>query len=520
MALHRYSFWIFVAFLFGIALHSFWPEVRWPEMVWPIFGIIGAMGLVLSRARLCLAFLLLSTGCLGAFLFDLTIPRSSDGVFPFIGQTISIEGRVKDVGRATQSPDFVRVDSVNRKRIHGPGHVIAVRLPNNVKSATNVRFSCSLKTLSPNTWGRASYLRRSAWTSCSGVESLEVLPASAWDAMSLLTRWRELLTARIHRRFAPEDAGLLAGMLYGDEELSTEARNEFRDAGLIHLIAVSGANVTLVVSALMPVAFIFHATRRRAFLFASFGLLLFLGFVGASAAVVRAGMMGWLALLAREFGRLPRPEHLMVCAAVGLCLLNPRTLAFDVGFHLSMLATWGLLAWAEPLEKRLERLPKILGLRSALATSIAVTVALFPYALWMFGTYSLAGLLTNMIALPLVPWIMLFGAISVVVPDGMSEWVVLPVSGFLHLLQLLADLGARLPGMEARKGSSWILFATYALMFLADRHFRYPQSKVFGRLFSVLVGALRQRDSQKNIREHETISSDDSFMSDVADKNR
>jgi competence protein ComEC len=270
---------------------------------------------------------------------------------------------------------------------------------------------------------------------------------------------------------------------------------------LIHLVAVSGSNVTLVVSVLMPLAFAFGARRRSAFIWATVGIVAFLGFVGASASVVRAGIMGWFALLAREFGRLPKPEHLLVCAAVFLCLFNPRTLAFDAGFHLSMLATWGLLAWSKPFEERLTFVPSVFGFRSGLATTIAVTLMLFPYALWMFGTYSVAGLLTNLVALPMVSWVMFFGFVSVIVPDILASVASIPVAGFLHVLQFLADLGAKLPKMETSKSSVWILLASYGAIFLIDRRLRYPQSHVFGVSFLRVVGEFQQRVSKKCVHE-------------------
>lgn len=521
MALHRYSFRVFLAFLLGIAVHSAWSEFRFPEWIWVVAAVCIVCVCSVRTASVRFGTVLFIAFVFGAWRFDLTVPRSVDGLLPHLGDSVSISGVVLETGRSAQSPDFVRVSSVDGKRVSGAGSVVAIRLPETVNAAERVRAVCTLKELSPKTWGRASYLRRGAWTSCSGVTSLEFESAPTWDPLAMLTAWRLQLTSRIHRRFTSENAGLLAGILYGDEDLSTERRNAFRDSGLIHLIAVSGSNVTLVIASLMPIAFFFHATRRKAFLFASIGLLAFLGFVGMSAAVVRAGIMGWLALLAREFGRLPRPEHLLLCAATVLCLINPRTLAFDVGFHLSILATWSLLAWSGRIETRLTFVPKFFGIRSALATSLAVTAALFPYAIWMFGTYSVAGIFTNIVALPLIPWIMLFGSVAVVLPESVATVVSVPATGLLDLLQSLASIGAELPRLEsASRGSVPLLLATYLLIYFADSHFRYPQSTNFLSRFFSFVGDLRQRIAMKNVEPVERLEDELSELSVTSDKIR
>lgn len=284
---------------------------------------------------------------------------------------------------------------------------------------------------------------------------------------SRLGRWRKVVTARISSALPRDEAALVTGILYGDGELSKAQRNLFRTSGLMHIVAVSGSNVTVVVQFISFVMLGIGLRRRQAFWGTTLALFFFVGFVGFAASVARAAFMGWLILLGREAGRIVSPARLLLVAATILLLIDPWQLFFDIGFALSFLAMWGLMAWTPVFEKWLKRMPNVFEFRRTLAMTLAATLMTSPYLAWMFQRISLAGIFTNVLALPLVPFVMAWGTLVGIWGSWPgSEVVSAPVLGLARAIQAVAGLADFFPALnlkiEAVKLST--LIATYGLI--------------------------------------------------------
>ncbi|MFA5936003.1 MAG: ComEC/Rec2 family competence protein [Patescibacteria group bacterium] len=295
------------------------------------------------------------------------------------------------------------------------------------------------------------------------------------DETSMFARMRHAMTARVHSVMPPDEATLVTGILYGEQDLSKLQRERFRSAGLMHIVAVSGSNVTVVVQFISLCALGLRFRRRNAFWVTSIALIVFVAFVGFSASVARAAFMGWFILLAREVGRLTTPSRLLLSAATVLLLLNPWQLRFDIGFALSFLAMWGLLEWAPIFERWLARLPNRFELRRTLAMTLAATLTTAPYLAWMFGRISLAGPMTNVLALPLIPFVMGWGMVAAVWGDLPGYVIVAtPVTGLARLIDLIAGLAEKLPWLDRKADdvSLSIVFAIYLLLAYFVRRLR------------------------------------------------
>ena len=150
----------------------------------------------------------------------------------------------------------------------------------------------------------------------------------------------------LYRIFPDPEASLMAGILLGEPQgIPAEVQANFRATGASHIIAISGLNITLV-AGLFTTAFSRWLGRRRGSHGGnSDGLYVLL--VGASAAVVRAALLGWLTLFARQVGRRQNGLNSLAFAGALMALQNPLVL-WDGGFLLSFSATVGLMLYAEP----------------------------------------------------------------------------------------------------------------------------------------------------------------------------
>lgn len=207
-----------------------------------------------------------------------------------------------------------------------------------------------------------------------------------------------------------------------------------------HLIAVSGSNVMLVVLAAWHVFGWFHLSRRKSFLLLTGLLIAFVWLVSPQAPVVRAAIMGWLIALAPVVGRLPSAKRLLLVSAVAFTAWKPWSLAYDPSFALSFLATGGLMTWGTWLSSHLEKRIPWSGLRETISSTVAATLMTAPYAAWAFGQATVVGLVTNLLALPLIPWTMATGLVALIVP---MEPFTFPAKGFLSALLGIASAANR-----------------------------------------------------------------------------
>lgn len=225
--------------------------------------------------------------------------------------------------------------------------------------------------------------------------------------LSFKNRFLENLFAHIPE---PESA-LLAGLLLGvKRSLGEELLEVFRIAGLIHIVVLSGYNVSLVAEF---IRLLFSRLPRFLYLaLSAFAITLFALLVGFGATVVRAVLMGFLIVLARATGRTYDALHALILAGVCMVAVNPLILAHDPSFQLSFIATFGLIAFCGPLESRLSCIPAWGGARALLAATVAAQVSTLPLIVYLMGTASVVAVFANLLVLPLVAPTMALGALT------------------------------------------------------------------------------------------------------------
>ena len=231
---------------------------------------------------------------------------------------------------------------------------------------------------------------------------------------------------------------LMGGLILGEKSsFSQELRQSFVDTGTIHIVALSGYNVTIVAEWFM---------KLFAFLPLSFGIgvgifaiLLFILMTGASSTAVRAGMMAILALIARATGRNYDVARALVLVAVFMVLLNPFILVYDVSFQLSFLATVAVIFLAPRIEKYFIWITDKFGLRDIVSVTCAAYIFVFPFILYKMGNFSLVALPANILILPLIPFTMMLGFITGFI--GLLSNVFAVPFGFISYLFLHYELG-------------------------------------------------------------------------------
>ena len=301
-----------------------------------------------------------------------------------------------------------------------------------------------------------------AWLERQGVHV--VVRGSGWRVVGRrggLAGAADRLRARLAASIAPglrgERRSVVAGIVLGEDKgLPDDLRDAFRASGLYHLLAVSGANVAVIVAASLGLATAAGLSRWAGETLALAGIAAYVAAVGWQPSVVRAGVAGMLASLAWLAARPRDRWHFLLLGALVLLAWNPRSL-LEPGFQLSFAAVAAIFVGVPRLERVLEGYPVHPKLAAVVAVSAACGVVTAPI-LWLhFGAVPLWSVPANAIAWPAAAPILALGltaaAVDPVAPAAAAAiaWV----NGWLAAyLAATARAAAALPFAEIGSGTA------------------------------------------------------------------
>lgn len=285
-----------------------------------------------------------------------------------------------------------------------------------------------------------------------------------------LFQFKHAYLENLSRVLTHPESALAAGITVGERNsLGAELEEAFRRAGLIHIIVLSGYNLTLVATAVGGVLAALSLPRLLSAGAASLSILLFAVLAGGSGAVMRAALMGILVYFARQYGKVYEAKNALIAAAFFITIINPKVLRFDASFQLSFLATLSLLVFLPKIEGYFRRLPKALGVKESFLATLSTQTFVTPLLLMQSGAVSLLSLLANVLVLMATPLAMFLGFLAGFagfLSDTLARVIAWPLHFLLAYQIALAeffakiDLG-RLPVSEI---GSWWAFLLYAFI--------------------------------------------------------
>ncbi|MFI9505091.1 ComEC/Rec2 family competence protein [Nocardia sp. NPDC052566] len=262
---------------------------------------------------------------------------------------------------------------------------------------------------------------------------------------------RTALAGASSRALSADSAGLLPALVVGDTfALPEHVREDFEIAGLEHLCVVSGANFTILLTAVLFVVRLLTLGPRAAAAVAAAALLMFVIVARPDPSVLRAAAMGAITLLALVTGRRKQALPALCAAIIALLALWPE-LAVRAGFALSAIATGGLIllapSWADWLRAR--------GWRRVPAEIVAVSAAAFvvttPLMIALTGRVSMVAILANCLVEPVIAPITVLGATGAVLSclwPPLADVVLRCAAPPLWWLLSVAEHAAAVPGAE------------------------------------------------------------------------
>jgi competence protein ComEC len=228
----------------------------------------------------------------------------------------------------------------------------------------------------------------------------------------IILSFKEKLRQSINRNLPPPQSSILSAMILGDKGgMSDQLKERLNSVGLRHITAISGMHITIISLILMQILLAVGFWRGQAFYLTILFLIFFVLMVGLPASAVRAAIMASCFLLAEKLGREASSFRLLTFAAVSMLALNPFLLKFDTGFQLSFLAVAGIIFLSPYFNRLLNRAfeGKFINLKNILSMTLAAQVFTLPIMLYSFGQISLIAPISNILVLPILPFILGLG---------------------------------------------------------------------------------------------------------------
>lgn len=480
-------FWLSLSFVTGILvanqLHisrTFWlglvhyllpTQFHYFRIIWVILAVFTLLGAVFFRifylshnrmssklplSTLFLAFIALTVFFLGAARFHFSIPFVDAHYISWYNDRdyeLLITGSLTDPPDVRDTYTNLRLNVTSlvagNQTLQVHGLILARVLPGtDWHYGDVVRLRGHLQTPPGNEdFSYQDYLARQGILAYMPDAAATLLPFTSGNPiLRLVYAFKDQAVAHVYRIFPEPEASLLAGILLGDDNgLSASLQQAYKNTGTAHIIAISGFNIAIIAGVFV---FLFSRLfgRRRGAIAAVIGIILYTVLVGATPSVVRAAIMGGLAILAGQLGRRQNGLNTLALTAAVMAVFNPNIL-WDVGFQLSFAATCGLILYAGPLQNWFTRLlAHRLPIRTAQNISAPVSATMFftlaaqlttlPIMAYQFGRVSLVSIIANPFVLPVQPAVMILSGLAVLLsfiylPLGqVVAWVAWPFAAY------------------------------------------------------------------------------------------
>ncbi|MBW3588785.1 MAG: DNA internalization-related competence protein ComEC/Rec2 [Actinobacteria bacterium] len=434
-----------VAFAVGVlgacALTGVWmlhrknPEPA-PTQLLPRLGLAAVVGALAAAAAVGFADLGLRSAALDRSL----APRLD-------GRVVRIEGKAASdptpMGRAMAFR--LKASSIEGTEVHERILVMVYGKTDVIALGDSVAIEGKLRALDPKDSFDRSLTRRKITAVLSG-GSVERLASTRNPVLVAAEHLRDRLALVAEKSLSRRDAGLLLGLTIGDERLiPKEVIEDFRATSLSHLTAVSGANVAMVLGALIVILRAFGTSKRSQIILGIGTVIFFAVITRWEPSVLRATVMSVVGLSVFWFGRRTSPMSALVLTFLLLAAVDPFLL-WSIGFQLSFAAAFGIILLTPIFLDRLKGWPRIL--REALSVGLGAQIAVTPLLAFHFGRLSLVSIPANLVAFPLVAPItvlgMAAGAVGSLFPPAAAPMV--EVAGiFVAVLRNVASFFADLP---------------------------------------------------------------------------
>jgi len=359
---------------------------------------------------------------LGLWRYQLSLPQTNgDRIEFYNGQKVNFTALISDEpdARIDQTKLTVSVVSLPGHKVRGKVLVSANLYPE-YRYGDLLSISCKLQAPTPfSGFAYDRYLAiKNVYAQCFYPKIELVVSGQGNFFKAGIFELKRQLVSLINGNLPEPQASLFAAIILGARRgLPAELNNQFSVTGTTHLIAISGLNIAIIITILTEFFIWLGVGRKKSFWLITSFLTFYLIIVGLPASAVRAGIMGWLMVLAMQVGRLNNSVNALILTAAIMIFINPKILRDDVGFQLSFCAILGLIYFVPYLSRRWQNLPSWFGIKESLQATLAAQLTTLPIIVYNFGRLSLIAPVANLLVVPVLPFLTIAGFL--ILPVGL-----------------------------------------------------------------------------------------------------
>ena len=343
---------------------------------------------------------------------DIKLIKQKEVTFNFKTDSLKIEARVlkKNVKL------LCKLRETSQKRLYSVYNMLE---PGNYLKLTGTYYK-GREIRNPGEFDYNKYLNSlgiSGTLNITGAKNINLLSDESDFFKSAIFSIRKFLDSEIKSLHNEQTSSLLKGLLLADRsEIDYVTKTQFINAGVIHVLAVSGLHVGFI-----AIIFLFLFGRLNIYLRSILtitGLLLFMLITGMPPSVFRATLMAVVIIIAFLFNRSTNLFNSLALAALIILVINPDEL-FNPGFQLSFSAVIGIALLYSPFEKFINKLrlnSRVLRyIILFMAVSLSAQIGTLPFTLTYFGKLSVIALIANLFVIPIIAIIVGLGIFTLII---------------------------------------------------------------------------------------------------------
>ncbi|MFA5272080.1 MAG: ComEC/Rec2 family competence protein [Candidatus Omnitrophota bacterium] len=382
------NFWLFITFACGIILAYYFSYFLAFSLLFVISIILILFFYKQQKFLVSDIFIALLFFSLGGLMF---LPYASSDVDKFSGKDNNYVLKVSSLpqGYSLRNNFFSEINKVNNIPV-----VCRVKVIDYTKKMNYLATYKVTGRLSKRQFGNFNFY--SLWVKSN--VSPEEVPMGMWDNIAKRLTFR--LLDIFKKNLSDESYRFLASVFLGRRELlDKEEKGIFTDAGIAHLLAISGSNVGITAVVLFFILKLFNIRFKAGLLVCILFLFIYTFITGASPPIMRATIMYTVFVLSFFVKRKLNPFNSLGLAGLVCLLINPSWL-FDVGFQLSFLSIFALILGFKIFPITSSKIEIVNQLKYLFFSSLYVTVLITPLVAYYFGRVYILSIFNNIILIP------------------------------------------------------------------------------------------------------------------------
>lgn len=387
----------------------------------------------------------------GFFLSVLKI-HSSDELVKYAPSSSKIVGQIISIPNSNiknKTKFFVKVSEIDGERIQAKTLVTAESDTNDFNKLVigntyefNGQLRTPFKAGNPSQFDYSKYLRNFDtftvyYVNEDNINQLNSQTSPKWKFIQNLNTIRTKIISTHAQTLKSPYLELLGGIVFGDDAIAPPdyIKTSFVNSGLLHILAASGMNVAFIYGFWFFFVRKLKVPYKLSVISGILLIVLYTFMTGLGPSVIRAALMLIIILIGKLIDRDTHSISLLSFVAMIMLIYNPAYIN-DVGFQLSFLVTFGILATGNVLFEKLKEIKVPEWISGSVLLPVVAQIWVAPIQMFYFNTFSTYSIFANILSVPFISVVSFGGFVSSIFAtfSPYTKFICIPIDFILNFL--------------------------------------------------------------------------------------